>query len=314
MSKVFRSLAHRVRALLQRSPDEMEKSHVAEGLLHAKMNRPLAKIASLEGVEWSVFSQWGEDGIIDWLVERLPSIPRVFIEFGVQNYRESNTRMLLHLRNWRGLVIDGSELNIADIRAQDISWRFDLTAVTAFVTKENINELISRADVSGEIGILSVDIDGNDYWVWEAIDAVSPAIVVCEYNAVFGDVHRLTVPYDPAFSRGTAHHSSLYFGASLAALIDLGRRKGYTFVGTNSNGCNAFFVRDDLAPQIQHAIASITASPSRFREARDAQGGLTLTRGGERARLIAGMPVYDLAADRLRPLSDFAELYSPSWK
>lgn len=314
MRNGFRSLAQRVSASLQRPPDEMEKSLVAQGHLLAQANRSRMKIGSLEDVEWGVFSQWGEDGIVDWLVQRLPAITPVFIEFGVQNYRESNTRMLLHLRNWRGLVIDGSEPNIADIRAQDISWRYDLTAVAGFITRDNINQLISGAGVSGEIGLLSVDIDGNDYWVWDAIDVVSPAIVVCEYNAVFGDLHQLSVPYDPMFVRGNAHHSNLFFGASLPALVALGSRKGYAFIGTNTNGCNAFFVRQDLEKKLREGLENVKSYPSRFREARSREGDLTLTRSTNRVNAISSMLVHDFGTDSDRTLSVIGDLYSPDWQ
>src|SRR5437868_556154 len=100
MKALLRGVAARLRTLATPSADEMEKGAVAQGLLHAKMNRSRAKITSLADVEWSVFSQWGEDGIIAWLIDQMPTVPPVFVEFGVQNYREANTRMLLHLRNW----------------------------------------------------------------------------------------------------------------------------------------------------------------------------------------------------------------------
>jgi hypothetical protein len=168
-------------------PDSVpEKLAVSQAMLHARANRMLRRVRSIQEVEFRVFSQWGEDGILDWLIERLPGIPDVFVEFGVQNYLEANTRLLLWLRNWRGLIIDGSALNVEQVRHQDVFWRFDLQAVAAFIDRDNINQLIASCGISGEIGVLSVDIDGNDYWVWQAIEVVKPVIVVCEYNPVFG--------------------------------------------------------------------------------------------------------------------------------
>ena len=167
--------------------------------------------ADLQANEFQVYSQWGEDGIIQHLLRHVPVARKIFIEFGVQDYTESNTRFLLVNDNWAGLVIDGNADDIAFIRRDDIYWRRNLKAVHAFITRENINALFAEHGVSGEIGLLSVDIDGNDYWVWEAIDSVSPAIVVTEYNSRFGPERAVTVPYDPAFVREKAHHSGIYY-------------------------------------------------------------------------------------------------------
>jgi len=264
--------------------------------------------------EFCAFSQWGEDGIIDWLVKCLPEIPESFVEFGVEDYRESNTRLLLQQRNWRGVIIDGSSYHIDNIRNQDIYWRYDLTALHAFIDRENINSLVGDAGLQGAIGLLSVDIDGNDYWVWEALEVVSPVIVVCEYNAVFGDIHPLSVPYDPLFERTAAHHSNLCFGASLPALIGLGRRKGYTFVGTNSNGCNAFFVRDDQAKSVLGALSSIVSFPSRLRESRDVKGCTIFTSGLDRSRTIQNLPLLNTETSVSTSLAGLPEIYSPEWK
>jgi hypothetical protein len=116
--------------------------------------------------------------------------------------------------NWAGLVIDGSADQVARIRQRPEYWYFNLKAVEAFVTAENINHVLEAHGVTGEIGLLSIDIDGMDYWVWKAIEVVSPAIVVIEYNHRFGNDDAVTVPYDPAFAgpygqphaQAPAHH------------------------------------------------------------------------------------------------------------
>ena len=159
-----------------------------------------------------------------------------------------------------------------------------------------------------------MDIDGNDYWVWQAIDVISPAIVVCEYNAVLGDQHELTVPYLASFQRTRAHHSNLYFGASIKALIGLGKAKGYSFVGTTSTGCNAFFMRNDLAPKVLSRLDAIKAFPSNVRESRDAQGDLTFANGTDRLRLISHLPVVDLATGLESPIAGVSGMYSPEWQ
>ncbi|MBI3096101.1 MAG: hypothetical protein HYY97_14635 [Rhodocyclales bacterium] len=306
-------LLRQLRAAVSPREREVEVNLVLQSLSVVAVNRAKGRVRSLAEVELRAFSQWGEDGIIDWLLERLPGIPETFVEFGVEDYLEANTRLLLLLRNWRGLVMDGSEAHIANIQAQEIYWRHDLTARCAFIDKDNINQLIASTGIKGEIGLLSVDIDGNDYWVWQAIDVIDPVLVVCEYNAVLGDVHRISVPYQADFQRTRAHHSNLYFGASLPAMIHLGERKGYRFVGTNSNGCNAFFVRQDHAAAIVGALDQIRSYPSRFREARDANGQLTYARGASRADAIRHLPVSDLATGHVRALAELGDLYSPGW-
>ena len=314
ISELKNRLLGRLREIASAPEHHVERQLLVQCLLIAKMNRSVTHLRTLSDAEFCGFSQWGEDGIIDWLVERLPGIPRMFVEFGVEDYRESNTRLLLKLRNWHGLVMDGSLKHITDIMRQDIYWRYDLIAKCAFIDRENVNDLIASSGVSGEIGLLSIDIDGNDYWVWQAIDVVKPVIVVCEYNALFGDLRCVSVPYQPEFQRTRAHHSSLYFGASLEALIDLASQKGYAFVGTNSNGCNAFFVRNDRAADVLKAIGEVRSFPSTFRESRDALGQLTFARGESRVEVIRHLPVFDFEANATKPLADLGELYSEKWR
>ncbi len=290
-----------------------EKGVLLTAAVLAIENSARQRLKALHDVEFSVYSQWGEDGIIDWLIERLPDIPHTFIEFGVEDYRESNTRLLLKMRNWSGLVIDGSQKNIDDIKNQGIYWRHELTARCAFIDRDNINHLIESAGLMGEIGLLSVDIDGNDYWVWQAIEVVSPVIVVCEYNAVLGDVYPITIPYQASFQRTNADPSNLYFGASIQALISLGQSKGYTFVGTTLTGVNAFFIRNDCASTITMALKAVYAFPSKFREARDTKGNLLYLNGNCRREVINNLPFVDPISGESIDLSNLKEIYSSKW-
>ena len=312
MNKIKRLLL-RLRACAPANVNS-DKTMVLAAQAPIHFNREKRSIDSLAEAELSVFSQWGEDGIIDWLVHNLPNIPKTFVEFGIEDYRESNTRLLTYLRNWSGFVIDGSKENIESLTRQDIYWRHDIESCAAFISRENINDLILSSGIKGDIGLLSIDIDGNDYWVWQAIQVVTPAIVICEYNAVLGDRAAITVPYNADFQRTRAHHSNLYFGASIRALIALGSSKGYTFVGTTSTGCNAFFVRDDLAQPIIDSLSSVTAFPSSVRESRDAEGRLTFVSGVERAQIIEHLPFVDVKTDQRVTLSDISELYSVEWR
>jgi hypothetical protein len=273
-------------------------------------------ISSLQDVEFKVFSQWGEDGIIDWLIERADLHPALhsFVEFGVESYREANTRFLLQNRNWRGLVMDGGSAMVDAAKADGLYWKQDLTARPAFITRENINELISSSGFTGEIGLLSIDLDGNDYWVWEAIDVIQPVICICEYNAVFGDMYPISTPYHPRFERTGAHFSNLYWGASIKALCSLATRKGYRFVGTTTAANDAFFVREDYAKRfVDKSLSNIRALPSRARESRDRSGQLSYTGTLERLKLIAESPVVNTETGEITKIGDLESIYSSEW-
>jgi hypothetical protein len=291
-------------------------SHLLLGRIASRQVRSIEAVPSLDKVEFKVFSQWGEDGIIDWLIERadIPPHLHTFVEFGVESYQEANTRFLLQNRNWRGLVIDGSPAQIERLKRQtQLFWGYDLTAKSAFITRENVNDLFAGAGFSGEIGLLSIDIDGNDYWVWEAITSIRPIICICEYNAVFGDIWPISIPYDPSFVRSRPEFRGLYFGASIAALRMLAGRKGYRFVGTNSAGVNAFFVREDYASHLNSSLANPTAWPSKFRESLDQAGQLCFARGLERAHLIRKLPVINTETLEKQAFGGLAPLYSEGW-
>jgi len=290
-----------------------ERSLLLQGRVASRALPRGKRIRDLSEVEFRVFSQWGEDGIVEWLAEHVVVPNERFIEFGVETFREANCRFLMQNRNWKGLVFDGSAANIAALVAEQAYWMHDLTAKSAFVTAENINGLIGDAGFAGPLGILSLDVDGNDFWIWESITDVEPAIVICEYNPIFGDTRAVTVPYDPEFRRFDAHYSGLYFGASIAALKHLGARKGYTFIGTNANGINAFFVKDSLAAPLLQLIEAPKAFPSRHRDSRDQHGRLSFAGGPARLALIRDMMVVDVESGKSLPLSHIEQPYSQAW-
>lgn len=256
----------------------------ALGRIEAKLNENKKDINQ---TEFKVYSQWGEDGIIQYLINNIEISNKIFIEFGVENYTESNTRFLLQNNNWSGLVLDGSESNIEYIKKDPIYWKYNLKAETAFVDKDNINDLIKKNGIQGDIGILSIDIDGNDYWVWESIDSISPRIVICEYNSHFGDKYKISIPYDQSFFRTNKHFSNVFYGASISALEFLGKSKGYSLVGSNSAGNNVFFVRDDLVENLKVYSAQESYRHAQFREARDASGNLTYNSIEDNLKIIA---------------------------
>lgn len=302
MRRLVNRISHALESM-RRLPLEEEATRLLLGRLLAETVRRRESVRSLREVEFRVFSQWGDDGIIQWLVHRLDIPHRWFVEFGVQDYRESNTRFLLQNDDWSGLVMDGDPDQVARIIASEWSWRHDLRAIAAFVDAANINDLLRGAGVPRELGVLHIDIDGNDYWVWKAIDAVDPIVAIIEYNAVFGGERAIVVPYDPAFQRTRAHFSNLYWGASLPALCRLASDRGYAFIGCNGAGNNAYFVKRDrlLGGVCERSIADGFVE-SRFRESRDERGRLTHLSGAARLERIRGLPVVNVETGALELL------------
>jgi hypothetical protein len=212
---------------------------------------------------FKMFSQNDEDGIIQEIVRRIGPAGRTFVEFGVQNGFQCNTAKLL-IEGWRGLWIEANAGAVAQMRKHFKSFLADraLTLVQGRVTAENINAILADAGVTGEIDMLGIDIDGNDYWIWKAIEVVRPRLVVIEYNASLCPPLSLVVPYDPA----RTWLGDNYFGASLEALVRLGAAKGYRIVGCSFAGVNAFFVRDDLCGELflEPATADEHYEPERY--------------------------------------------------
>lgn len=297
----------RILARYQALPARITRIQEALGRIEQRQTA----MADIGASEFRVFSQWGEDGIIQFLVRNIAIERPVFVEFGVENYLESNTRFLLSNNQWSGLVIDGSAENIAYIRRDPLYWACNLKAEHSFITTDNIESLLAHNGIAGDIGLLSVDIDGNDYWVWKAIQSISPRIVVCEYNSHFGPRARVTTPYDPAFVRDRAHHSKIYYGASISALCELAGTKGYAPVAGNTAGNNVFFVRTDLLGRVQPRSAGELYRQAQFREFHDEQGQLTFDDFATRLRKIAHLPVHDLASGRLAKIADIPEIWMP---
>jgi hypothetical protein len=279
---------------------DVHKSLLLNGKILSTLNNQKENIASLDEVEFQVFSQRGEDGIIQYIINKIDIPNKVFIEFGVETYTESNTRFLLMNNNWSGLVLDGSKKNIDFIKNDFIYWKYDITAIKSFITKDNINNLISNYTKTEDIGLLSVDIDGNDYWVWQSIEKIRPRIVICEYNSVFGSKEKVTVPYKENFIRSKEHYSELYFGASLAAFCDLADKKGYDFIGTTSAGVNAYFVRKDLSSPFKTYSSEKGFNESDNRDSKGKKGELLFLRHPERLKEIEHLPIYDVSSGKIQ--------------
>ena len=301
------SLLRRVKSRLHQAffadlQGQVEDAKILTARVLVNQHRARGIVDTLEDVEFKVFSQSGEDGIIQYLLDHVDVPSRSFVEFGVEEYTESNTRLLLQHNNWRGLVMDASASHVATIEAAPFYWKHDLTARCAFITRENINTLIEDAGFSGPIGLLSIDIDGNDYWVWEQITVVDPTLVVVEYNSLWGAERAVTIPYDATFDRFQAHYSGLYFGASLKALCALATRKGYCFVGSNSHSSNAFFVKQSHVGNLKVFDAEAGYVACRFRQSRDRSGKLDYASPSAVLQQIQTLPLYDVERDAVLPI------------
>lgn len=210
---------------------------------HLYANPVYAHPSKLNRHEFQVYSQHGEDGLIDIICQRLGITTGTFVEFGVGDGLENNTTFLL-AKDWKGYWIEADADSIHHIEAKfaGVLKRGQLKLKESFITAENIESLFSSLRIPDEFDLLSMDINGNDYWVWRSIVHWKPKIVVIEYNSQFPPPTRWVKPYDPkAIWDGT-----MYFGTSLKALELLGSDKGYTLVACNFIGMNAFFVRTDL--------------------------------------------------------------------
>lgn len=304
LSDKFRRVSRRMGGVIHASARidrHVEDLKIGQGRMLARQNQQLNS-SWLPDFEFKVFSQWGEDGIIQKLVRSVPIANRTFIEFGVEDFWESNCRFLLMKDNWSGFVIDGSPANVERIRSQYYFWKYDLRARAAFINAANIEDELAQSGFDEDLGILSIDVDGMDYHLLAAINRFRPRILICEYNSVFGPDRKITVPYSAGFTRGSAHYSHLYFGASLAAFADLAERKGYVLIGGTSEGVNAFFVRADLmGPGLEARTPGEVHVRSKLREGRDREGGMTYHSWTERQAEIAGLPVLNIETGEIEP-------------
>lgn len=181
---------------------------------------------NLRGTDLKVFSQNGEDGILRKILETIGTTNRYFVEFGVEDGQECNTR-LLRENGWQGLMMDGKH------HCPEVG------LYKEFVTAENINKLFAKYCVPHEFDVLSIDIDYNDYWVWKALDTrYQPRVVVIEWNCSISPYRSLVVPYDPA----AVWDFTSYYGASMLALKKLGDVKNQVLVGCDRRATNLFFV------------------------------------------------------------------------
>ena len=216
---------------------------------------------SFDDIEFRNFSQNGEDGILWYIFSIVGATSKTCVEMCSGDGRQCNSSNLIINHGWTGLLFDGNEEYVASGRAFFAShpdtYAYPPKFAHAWITAENANSLIDSNGYSGEIDLLSLDLDGVDYWIWDAIGVISPRVVIAEVQAIWGAERSVTVPYRPDFRAGFFKGFGIYSGASLPAFVKLARTKGYRLVGCQRYGFNAIFLRDDVG---QSAFPEIAAS------------------------------------------------------
>ena len=296
MKNLVKRFRKKIRDLLDsNSLVESERQKLLMGkILSNQIKNEEFQVKSLKDVEFSIFSQFGDDGIIQWLIQNLEIPHKTFIEFGVEDFSESNSRFLMMNDNWSGFVMDGSETNIKNLKSSYYYWKYELNSKAVFIDKDNINNLIQEQKFDREVGLLHIDLDGNDYYIWDEINVIEPIIVIVEYNGIFGKNRPLSTIYDKNFQRNKTHYSNLLFGSSLKSLYQLADKKGYSFIGCNSGGNNAYFVRDD---KLNDVVKPVTLEQGyvefKYRQSRNKNGNLSLLNKTEERALLKDVDVYN---------------------
>ena len=254
---------------------------------------------------YKVFSQNGEDGILDYLIEMLNLKNLNFIEIGVGDYSECNTRLLYSLRHCKGLVIDSNKELKLNVQKYESFYKGSLEVINRKINIENFKKIIIE---NNNIDLFSIDIDGIDYWLLNEIPDRYSKIVVAEYNPLFGSKIEISVPYDGNFDRTSYHYSNLCYGASIKAINNLMEKKGFKLIGVNDLKNNAFFVRKDEINKINLDEVSDNDLDEfcnfNFRESRNKYGDLTYMNKKDAFNLISGCKVYDIKSKSEVTLSE----------
>ena len=210
-------------------------------------------LPKLSEVGFKAFSQTDEDGMLLYIFSIIGNSNKKSVEICSGSGIECNTANLIINHGWSGLLIDGNKERIKEgntfYRRNSNTYVYPPTFCHAWITKDNVNKILAENGFEGNIDLLSIDMDGVDYWIWNAIDIIEPRVVVVEYQDIIGPNESLTVPYSDDFN-GFKHKTDSgfpdYCGASLLAFKKLAEKKGYHLVGCNTLGYNAFFIKNTL--------------------------------------------------------------------
>ena len=258
------------RVIKKKYQEDLDTIKVNTGLVLRNENKKINILEKLSDTQFKVFSKFGDDGIISWIFDNLKTEKKIkFIEIGCSNYEECNSKFQLLTKN---ISVDGYDYNSADInkiKKTYIYQKYDLNLFIEKITEDYIESKFNHYYIK-EIDkfdyIISIDIDGNDYWILKKIDIqkLKPLLIIAEYNPTYGFEKKITTTYNENFDRSVFSKSGCLYGVSLQALRELIVKNGYDFLGTNTSGNNAFFVRKDK--NLGKKIKKIIYSPASFDE------------------------------------------------
>ena len=279
------------------------------------MRQYYSEIKNLSDADYKVFSQTGEDGIIDYLLYSLNIKVPKFVEIGVGDYRESNTRYIFQKNCSRGLIVDKNKNLEKKVSKIVKLWKGDLTIIETAVTSENILHILNSNDFDNNLDVFSLDVDGIDYWILEVLPEKLSKIVVLEYNPTFGPNLEVTIPNLKYFDRKKYHYSCLCWGASLKALIKLMNQRKYVFVGSNIACFNAFFVLESEVEKLNLNLPDkndlTKYTTSYIRESRSIENKLNYLSGKQKLKEIENCEVIDLSnpEKKLVKIKDIKQSY-----
>jgi hypothetical protein len=238
--------------LQQQAKTSPETKIAQRHIYHYYQNMAMTgSVPSLQETGFRCFSQCEEDGKLLFIFAMLGISSGTFVDIGAADGINSNCANLALNFGWRGVFIDGNPVNIN--RGNEFyckhpdSWIYPPKFVHAMVTRENINEILKMATVSVDVDLMSIDIDGNDFWIWDAIECVVPKVVIIETHIEFG-TRSIVVPYDKNYVFPGKHPD--YCGASPTAMVKLANKKGYRLIGSNDYGFNTIYVRRGLGEKV----------------------------------------------------------------
>ena len=279
----------------------MDKLIFCIGLNQVLENKKIYnEVKDIQEIELKIFSQNGEDGIIDYLLNKLKLIPKStnFVEIGVGDYRESNTRFIYNRFHPKGVIVDCIDNMDRKVKPHVNLWKGDLRICNSQVTAENINNILDKY-CDFEIDIFSLDIDSIDYWIIKNLKKNISKIFIAEFNPVFGSDLNITVPNIQGFDRTKYHYSNLCYGMSLKALIQIMNQKDYYFIGTNLQKMNAFFIsnefkKEDFFENIEIDSDLKNYTNSNIRDSRDKNYKLSFLSGLNKIEAIKDCKVVNL--------------------
>ena len=276
----------------------LDKAISCIGKVQISLNRnKYDSVEDIIDIEEKIFSQNGEDGIIDYLIHKLNIGNKNFVEIGVGNYRESNTRFLYNRYHPKGFIIDYIDDMKSKVTKHVNFWKGDLRICNQKIDADNILDILNK-NCDYEIDFFSIDIDSIDYWIIKKLKNNISKIFVAEYNPVFGAELEVTVPNISGFERSKYHYSYLCYGMSLKALINLMDQKGYYFIGTNLQKINAFFILKEFKKEVFFKNIKIKSldnyTNSNIRDSRDINNNLNFLSGNNKFKEIEDCEVINL--------------------